>query len=163
MHRDGSAWHEGAAVTDDLTGETVRGRNRFERSGAGQPRRDIGGMAVPLYHLGCDRRRSQSQPGADTLFHFRPYVSERTHWDLPALRGPPELYYYALLVLCAGQLWFSARLTRGRAGYYWRAIREDEAAAQARRAPSLSPRAGDGAALPRHPLRAAQWNLMPQS
>jgi branched-chain amino acid transport system permease protein len=58
-------------------------------------------------------------------------VSERTHWDLPALRGPPELYYYALLVLCAVQLWFSAQLTRGRAGYYWRAIREDEAAAQA--------------------------------
>jgi branched-chain amino acid transport system permease protein len=58
-------------------------------------------------------------------------VSERTHWDLPALRGPPPLYYYALLVLCAAQLWFSARLVRGRAGYYWRAIREDEAAAQA--------------------------------
>jgi branched-chain amino acid transport system permease protein len=58
-------------------------------------------------------------------------VSERSHWDLPALRGPPQLYYHALLVLTAAQLWGAAWLRRGRAGYYWSAIREDEAAARA--------------------------------
>src|SRR5262249_60693839 len=46
-------------------------------------------------------------------------------------RGPPALYYYAMLALTAGALALCAWLLDSRAGYYWRAIREDEDAAQA--------------------------------
>ena len=41
------------------------------------------------------------------------------------------MYYYAMLALAAGALGLCAFLLRRRAGYYWRAIREDEVAAQA--------------------------------
>jgi branched-chain amino acid transport system permease protein len=58
-------------------------------------------------------------------------VAQRDSWDLLHFRGPPGMYYYAALALAAGTLWLCARLARSRAGYYWRAIREDEAAAQA--------------------------------
>ena len=58
-------------------------------------------------------------------------VSDRSHLDLLAFRGPPALYYYAILVLAAGALGLCAFLLRRRPGYYWRAIREDEVAAQA--------------------------------
>ena len=58
-------------------------------------------------------------------------VGQRDHFDLLALRGPPELFYYVILVL-AGIAWgLSFCLLRTRAGYYWRAIREDEEAARA--------------------------------
>jgi branched-chain amino acid transport system permease protein len=58
-------------------------------------------------------------------------VAERDHLDLLHFRGPPALYYYAMLGLTAGALALCAWLLDARAGYYWRAIREDEAAAQA--------------------------------
>jgi branched-chain amino acid transport system permease protein len=58
-------------------------------------------------------------------------VAQRDRWDLAHLRGPPSMYYYAALALALGTLWLCARLSRSRAGYYWRAIREDEPAAQA--------------------------------
>jgi branched-chain amino acid transport system permease protein len=58
-------------------------------------------------------------------------VAQRDHWDLAHFRGPPSMYYYAALVLALGTLGLCTWLSRGRAGYYWRAIREDEAAAQA--------------------------------
>jgi branched-chain amino acid transport system permease protein len=58
-------------------------------------------------------------------------VAERDRVDLRAFRGPPAMYYYAMLVLAAGALAVCARLLRSRAGYYWRAIREDEVAARA--------------------------------
>jgi branched-chain amino acid transport system permease protein len=58
-------------------------------------------------------------------------VAERDHIDLLHFRGPPALYYYAMLGLTAGALVLCARLVDSRAGYYWRAIREDEDAAQA--------------------------------
>jgi len=58
-------------------------------------------------------------------------VSERSHVDLLAFRGPPGMYYYAILLLTAGALALCAFLLRRRPGYYWRAIREDEVAAQA--------------------------------
>ena len=48
-----------------------------------------------------------------------------------AFRGPPAMYYYAILALAAGALALCSQLLRRRAGYYWRAIREDEVAAQA--------------------------------
>lgn len=58
-------------------------------------------------------------------------VADRNHLDLLGFRGPPALYYYAMLLLAAGALGLCTALLRGRAGYYWRAIREDEVAAQA--------------------------------
>jgi branched-chain amino acid transport system permease protein len=58
-------------------------------------------------------------------------VGDRSHLDLLAFRGPPALYYYAMLGLCAAALGLCTLLLRRRAGYYWRAIREDEVAAQA--------------------------------
>jgi branched-chain amino acid transport system permease protein len=58
-------------------------------------------------------------------------VTDRNRLDLLAFRGPPALYYYAMLALAGGALALCAWLLRRRAGYYWRAIREDEVAAQA--------------------------------
>jgi branched-chain amino acid transport system permease protein len=57
-------------------------------------------------------------------------VAERNRVDLLGFRGPPAMYYYAMLGLTAGALGLCAFLLHRRAGYYWRAIREDEAAAQ---------------------------------
>lgn len=58
-------------------------------------------------------------------------VAQRDAIDLIHFRGPPMLYYYAMLVLTAGALWACWRLLGSRAGYYWQAIRDDEEAAQA--------------------------------
>ena len=58
-------------------------------------------------------------------------VSQRESWDLLNLRGPPLMFYYVILALTVGAFALCAVLLRSRAGYYWRAIREDEAAAQA--------------------------------
>ena len=58
-------------------------------------------------------------------------VADRNHIDLLGFRGPPAMYYYAMLALAAGALGLCAFLLRRRPGYYWRAIREDEVAAEA--------------------------------
>ncbi|HEY6174075.1 MAG TPA: branched-chain amino acid ABC transporter permease [Kofleriaceae bacterium] len=58
-------------------------------------------------------------------------VAQRETIDLIHFRGPPALYYYAVLALTAGALALCAKLLDSRAGYYWRAIRENEEAAQA--------------------------------
>jgi branched-chain amino acid transport system permease protein len=58
-------------------------------------------------------------------------VAQRDAIDLLHFRGPPALYYYAMLALTAGALALCSRLLDSRAGYYWRAIRENEEAAQA--------------------------------
>ncbi len=58
-------------------------------------------------------------------------VAQRDQIDLANFRGPPAMYYYAMLVLTAGALALCAALLRSRAGYYWQAIRENEEAAQA--------------------------------
>jgi len=58
-------------------------------------------------------------------------VASRERVDLVNFRGPPALYYYAILMLVLGALGLCSALLRRRAGYYWRAIREDEVAAQA--------------------------------
>ncbi len=58
-------------------------------------------------------------------------VAQRDQIDLLHFRGPPAMYYYAMLVLAAGALALCAWLLRSRAGYYWQAIRENEEAAQA--------------------------------
>jgi branched-chain amino acid transport system permease protein len=58
-------------------------------------------------------------------------VAQRDTWDLRDFRGPPLMYYYAILALCFLALLLCSRLLKSRAGYYWRAIRENEDAAQA--------------------------------
>jgi len=58
-------------------------------------------------------------------------VAQRDTWDLANFRGPPLMYYYAILALAAGAFALCAWLLRSRAGYYWQAIRENEEAAQA--------------------------------
>jgi branched-chain amino acid transport system permease protein len=58
-------------------------------------------------------------------------VEQRDSIDLIHFRGPPALYYYAMLALAGGALAFCSRLLGSRPGYYWRAIRENEEAAQA--------------------------------
>ena len=58
-------------------------------------------------------------------------VAQRDQIDLLHFRGPPAMYYYAMLALAAGAFALCAWLLRSRAGYYWQAIRENEEAAQA--------------------------------
>ncbi len=58
-------------------------------------------------------------------------VADRNRVDLLGFRGPPAMYYYTMLALAAGALGLCAFLLHRRPGYYWRAIREDEVAAQA--------------------------------
>src|SRR6266540_815645 len=58
-------------------------------------------------------------------------VAQRNQVDLAGFRGPPAMYYFAMLALAASALALCAWLVGRRPGYYWRAIREDEAAAQA--------------------------------
>jgi branched-chain amino acid transport system permease protein len=58
-------------------------------------------------------------------------VAQRDAWDLANFRGPPLMYYYAMLLLCALAFGLCAWLLRSKAGYYWQAIRENEEAAQA--------------------------------
>ncbi len=57
-------------------------------------------------------------------------VKTLTHNDLLHLRGSPEMFYYLMLVLSAAMLGLSRLLLDRRIGYYWLAIREDQAAAQ---------------------------------
>jgi branched-chain amino acid transport system permease protein len=56
-------------------------------------------------------------------------VADRRRIDLLGFRGPPAMYYYAILAMVAGALGLCSFLLHRRAGYYWRAIREDEVAA----------------------------------
>jgi branched-chain amino acid transport system permease protein len=58
-------------------------------------------------------------------------VAQRDQIDLINLRGTPAMFYYVMLALSAGAFAFCAWCLRGRAGYYWQAIRENEDAAQA--------------------------------
>ncbi len=58
-------------------------------------------------------------------------VAQREQMDLLNFRGPPAMYYYAILFLAVGALAVCAGLLRSRVGYYWQAIRENEEAAQA--------------------------------
>jgi branched-chain amino acid transport system permease protein len=58
-------------------------------------------------------------------------VAQRDTWDIANFRGPPLMYYYAMLLLTAGAFLGCFLLLRSKAGYYWQAIRENEDAAQA--------------------------------
>ena len=54
-----------------------------------------------------------------------------THDDIVHLRGSPTMFYYVLLALTLAALALSHLLLGRRVGFYWRAIREDQEAAQA--------------------------------
>ena len=58
-------------------------------------------------------------------------VAEQGRTDLLNLRGGPQMFYYLALAMTAGAFVLSAWLLRGRAGYYFRAIRDNEEAARA--------------------------------
>ena len=58
-------------------------------------------------------------------------VAQRDQIDVANFRGPPAMYYYAMLLLTAGAFLLCFFLLKSKAGYYWRAIRENEEAAQA--------------------------------
>jgi branched-chain amino acid transport system permease protein len=58
-------------------------------------------------------------------------VAQRDQIDLANFRGPPAMYYYAILFLTVSALVFCSFLLKSKAGYYWQAIRENEEAAQA--------------------------------
>jgi branched-chain amino acid transport system permease protein len=58
-------------------------------------------------------------------------VTQRDQIDVINLRGTPAMFYYVMLALTTAAFVFCAWLLRSRAGYYWQAIRENEAAAQA--------------------------------
>ena len=58
-------------------------------------------------------------------------VAQRDVWDVLNFRGPPLMYYYAMLGLCSFAFLLCFCLLKSKAGYYWQAIREDEEAAQA--------------------------------
>jgi branched-chain amino acid transport system permease protein len=58
-------------------------------------------------------------------------VAQRDTWDLANFRGPPLMYYYAILALTALAFLACSLLLRSKAGYYWQAIRENEEAARA--------------------------------
>lgn len=58
-------------------------------------------------------------------------VAQRDQIDIANLRGTPAMFYYIMLALSTAGFAFCAWCLRSRAGYYWRAIRENEEAAQA--------------------------------
>jgi branched-chain amino acid transport system permease protein len=58
-------------------------------------------------------------------------VAQRDKMDLLNFRGPPAMYYYAILSLTVLAFVGCFYLLRSKAGYYWQAIRENEEAAQA--------------------------------
>ncbi len=58
-------------------------------------------------------------------------VEQQDSIDLLNLRGQPLIFYYLALALAVLGFLLSAWLLRGRAGYYFRAIRDNEEAAQA--------------------------------
>ncbi len=61
---------------------------------------------------------------------FLPVANRATN-DLVTLRGAPVMFYYLLLAATLALLALGRVLLNHRIGYYWQAIREDEAAAEA--------------------------------
>ncbi len=58
-------------------------------------------------------------------------VVQQDRFDLLNLRGRPVMFYYLALALAVFGFFVSAWLLRGRAGFYFRAIRDNEEAARA--------------------------------
>jgi branched-chain amino acid transport system permease protein len=61
---------------------------------------------------------------------FLPVANYKTN-DLWNLRGAPVMFYYVMLALTVAALVACRLLLKSRMGFYWQAIREDEAAARA--------------------------------
>ena len=76
--------------------------------------------------IGFDHLQWTGGPGGMFL-----KVAQRDAWDVLNFRGPPVMYYYAMLGLSAGAFLLCHFLLKSKAGYYWQAIRENEEAAQA--------------------------------
>jgi branched-chain amino acid transport system permease protein len=57
-------------------------------------------------------------------------VANYTRNDLWNLRGNPTMFYYVMLVLTVAAFVLCHALLKSRVGFYWQAIREDEAAAR---------------------------------
>ena len=62
--------------------------------------------------------------------YFLPVANYKTN-DLWNLRGAPIMFYYIMLAMTLAALLICRLLIKSRMGYYWQAIREDEAAAAA--------------------------------
>ena len=58
-------------------------------------------------------------------------VTNAARLDLLNLRGAPGIFYYCMLALTLGSLALGRMLLSRRIGFYWRAIREDQIAAEA--------------------------------
>ena len=58
-------------------------------------------------------------------------VTNAAPLDLLNLRGAPGIFYYCMLALTLGSLALGQMLLSRRIGFYWRAIREDQIAAEA--------------------------------
>jgi branched-chain amino acid transport system permease protein len=58
-------------------------------------------------------------------------VANYSQSDIWNLRGKPIMFYYVILALTVATFLLCHVLLRSRVGYYWQAIREDEAAARA--------------------------------
>ena len=58
-------------------------------------------------------------------------VANYSQSDIWNLRGKPIMFYYVILALTVAAFLLCHVLLRSRVGYYWQAIREDEAAARA--------------------------------
>ncbi len=69
--------------------------------------------------------------GATEGFFLKVSAADRQGIDLVNLRGAPEMYYYLIMALALGALVLCRFLLRGKLGYYWQAIRDDAAAAEA--------------------------------
>ena len=67
--------------------------------------------------------------GASGGFFLR--VAGQGTLDVANLRGGPLLFYYLILAMTALAFWLSAHILAGRAGYYFRAVRDGEDAARA--------------------------------
>src|SRR5205814_290613 len=76
--------------------------------------------------IGFDHLNFTGGPGGMFL-----RVAQRDTWDLANFRGPPLMYYYAILALTGAAFLMCFLLLKSKAGYYWQAIRENEEAAQA--------------------------------
>lgn len=58
-------------------------------------------------------------------------VEYQTVDNLWMLRGSPTMFYYVILAFAAGALVLARAILGSKVGYYWRAIREDQEAAEA--------------------------------
>jgi branched-chain amino acid transport system permease protein len=86
-----------------------------------------GVMNIDPATLDVTRLDPRSVANAKLLLY--PQLPDLAHY-LPLTLTSPVQYYYLILILCVGAIFFSYRLEGSRIGRAWAAIREDEDAAQ---------------------------------